>query len=142
MSKWVHRAIQHTQTMGMPTLVREVNDRLRNASLRFNENYMSEAYAHPLSITADGTYVLMHTRYASELTGVILKTSSGTASATIQIDGVTATVEGGSPISATTTITRTDTTSAEAIPELGELTVVVTGISGNTLYVTPQVRRA
>lgn len=142
MPEVIYRQIAWTPRSILSEVVREVNLSLRQIAQDVTKNYR-EAYPQvDAAIIANTTQTIWIPIDAYEVEAVAVRTSSGTASVTPRIGGVAIGVTGGTPITATTTVTQYAVTSANAAAALSNVDCVVTGLGASAwLTVALKVRR-
>lgn len=131
MGQVIHRPIAWSERIGLDTLVREINQALRDISQQVTLNYF---YGYPMiaaAILSNTTQTIWIPTERCVVESITLRTSSGTASVTPRINTTNMGVSGGVPITATTTPTTYAITSANEVDALDDVDCVVSGLAGS-----------
>lgn len=123
----LHREIS---TRDLPTLVREVNQALREIAQQATVNYF-EGYPQVDAVVLSNTTLTIWLPLAGYVVeSIAVRTSSGTASVTPRINGVDMDVAGGVPITATSTATSYAIDADNEVEALDNVALVVSGLGG------------
>lgn len=143
MPEVVFRQVAYTpERTHLPEAIREVNESLRGVCALATQNYRSSIGELTGVVLENTTLTIWMPFEAYRVEEVALRVSTGTADATPRIDGVAMGVAGGTPVGVTTTATRYEVTSANDVPALGNVDVVVASMSaGAWLTIGLKVRR-
>lgn len=142
MPEVVQAEVAYNDAMNIPVLVRELNQVVRLIASAVSQNYWFGYPQVDAVILSNITQIIWVPLNDYDIESITVVTSSGTASVTPRIGGVNIGVSGGVPITATTSPTKHDVTSANAVSALQSVDCVVSGLGGGQrLNVVLGVRR-
>lgn len=142
MPEVLHRVVQWTPRSILSEVVREVNLALRQIAQDTTTNHRSSYPQVDAAIVSNTTQTIWLPMESYEIESIALRVSSGTASVTPRIATVNMGVTGGVPITATTTATEYEVTSANEVEALDDVDCVVSGMgAGAWLTLALKVRR-
>jgi hypothetical protein len=135
------RRVQLAQNIGLPDVIRAVNDSIEQLVRIGTENWWRSYPQVDATIIANMTQIVWLPQEDYVVESIIVRASSGTASLTPRINGVAMGVAGGTPIAVTATATRYAVTSANEAGLLDTVDMVVSGLVATHVSVSLGVRR-
>ena len=143
MPEVIHKTVEFSPRITLSETIRGFNEACKRIAQGATINYRQSYPQVDAVVLSNTTLAVWLPQEEYEIESIVIRCSSGTASATPRIGGVNMGVTGGVPISVTTTATRYAITSANVAAALSVVDLVVTGLgAGAWLTASFGVRRA